>query len=1301
MTTLYNLSDIIGELIFNLFQPIHARLGTPLACVTSVLLLIILLGCKLLGPTIWKIILSWVNKETNSRPVGVKKYPEGKNNATRCYMTTREKYIGLVMVISIIIGLSIFIVKFNSTHVTYFTDYVERNNIPEGIFPLTEQQAASRSNYYKIISENGRVRRLEHCNSAGKLINHKNAWHQERPAAMELIYDESGNVKERIHWDSERRKIALLRFEPGFITFCRNTDNMGTMPTSAAMMTQVNMDSNDSPGIKKAAIDRYAIQREQSGDNKGIITRETYRSTYIPEEKLGLDGDGLLGRSYTLDDMGRQKNIDYLTLQDLASPVLGETQTGIGGYDLTYNKLGLVKKVIYHNKSKGRALNQQHWSEIRIKYNEQGNEIERSFYGVDGNPCLTNRRTAQIKTTYDADANHAYPIEYKYCGLDGKPQATTDCYAIKKCQYDKEGYWTEESYFDADGNACGDKSGTHRVVLKRENNGNKLILEHYDVHGKPCLNAKRYFRAIAEIDEEKRTSLFSFYGTDGRPLYRKDLKAHSLRLTFNGQGDIIEAENVPPTGENNPLPQGYYSRIRVMRDSWGNITKQCFYRRDALQHERKVFSISTTYDPSGNISTEKTIYEGNTEGFSLGQGYTMVKLSWDPKGNKIREEYRDSDGKTPCENEHGVACIRWEYDEEKRITRQYHYNRDQAPCAGEFGSHCHEWKTNAHGKKMQEMHYGNNDEPVFCRDGYFEVRRQWDQFGNLIEEAYYDTSGRPLLNANGIARLKLLYDKRGYIKSEDSLDTEGNLCVNVEGYARQTFQYDSLNRLIQKSFFAPNLQPCTGNEGYSIVKLEYDENGYLSREAYYGTNGLPCLNKKGYAAVAWQYNNQGEIIRESYTGLHNEPILCVEGYASILFTYNTAGLLLGKSYLGLTGQPCTNLDGEGGFRYIYENDTFITGIIILNTDNNEYAINEYSRVEYKYDNYLRATEAAYYTLSEGKKTAAQKDGYHRVTFCYDSRGNVIKERYYDAQRNPDKDINGCFGKDMQYDDRDRLVRECYLDADEKPVMLANGYAQIQYKYDNQSHISELHYLNASGDPCTSEGCASILFRHNQAGQVISKHFLDEKGDPCCNAEGYAQADLFYNDKGEQVEERHYALSDLQHKIPGSYIRSEYNDRGLVQKITYDVRNKETLSLPGEIREEQFTYDQNGKLTESAWYGADGNLCLNTDLQAARVTCAYNEQGELCEEAYFNTSNHRTMSAEGYSLLYLHRNKYGKVEEESYYDAGDFPCDRHGVGSMIIREWDKNGNIICESFFDSHDENLPISKRSNRSATTNN
>ena len=132
--------------------------------------------------------------------------------------------------------------------------------------------------------------------------------------------------------------------------------------------------------------------------------------------------------------------------------------------------------------------------------------------------------------------------------------------------------------------------------------------------------------------------------------------------------------------------------------------------------------------------------------------------------------------------------------------------------------------------------------------------------------------------------------------------------------------------------------------------------------------------------------------------------------------------------------------------------------------------------------------------------------------------------------------------------------------------------------------------NTLGSVIPWSGKAVSVRRKMKDEKVLEETFLDEAGQPTEVPEGYITVSYTYNSTG-QLETIQYrdANGNKQNCRSGySTVRQTWNRDGLLQRRTFlDVNGLNVNNLKG-VCEEEYIYDEEGRLTGTRQYDAAGN-----------------------------------------------------------------------------------------------------------------
>jgi hypothetical protein len=121
--------------------------------------------------------------------------------------------------------------------------------------------------------------------------------------------------------------------------------------------------------------------------------------------------------------------------------------------------------------------------------------------------------------------------------------------------------------------------------------------------------------------------------------------------------------------------------------------------------------------------------------------------------------------------------------------------------------------------------------------------------------------------------------------------------------------------------------------------------------------------------------------------------------------------------------------------------------------------------------------------------------------------------------------------------------------------------------------------------------------------------------------------------------------------------------------------------------------QGGREIERSFYGLDGELMVEPDYKFARQTRAYNSDGRLSEEAFYDESLNLIVSCEGYAKVKYSYDNRGNKTDVSYFGAdGQFMAygawdGWSGVARMVF-EYNEHGQTAVQYLFGGDGKLLP-------------
>ena len=150
------------------------------------------------------------------------------------------------------------------------------------------------------------------------------------------------------------------------------------------------------------------------------------------------------------------------------------------------------------------------------------------------------------------------------------------------------------------------------------------------------------------------------------------------------------------------------------------------------------------------------------------------------------------------------------------------------------------------------------------------------------------------------------------------------------------------------------------------------------------------------------------------------------------------------------------------------------------------------------------TSTSYVNL-DGVITEAIDMGYATVCRMRDDSGQVVEERYLDANGDPVARYGDYYGLSYEYDETSMVIT--YLDAESNPIKLSDGYSTIvRTQVDGRASDDFYYDLNGQQVQCSggyyglhreynSEGYAIKTYQRDMDGNIVSEQYFDTEGNP--------------------------------------------------------------------------------------------------------------------------------------------------------------------------------------------------------------
>lgn len=818
--------------------------------------------------------------------------------------------IAAAAVIALVLGTCWYVWDYNRIKVLYYKDYVEVWGVPKGIHKISSSSQKHTNNCFKFVEQKRRVLRVTHVNSKGNPVEYEAVKDNNKPIDQEITYNESGNVNRIKVKDRSGKVLYVKQYNDklNVVTF-HFDDEHNTPKVLTNLVETLDKYGRDDNFENKGRIACWWIDY----DENGFMERVRYRSL---DNEPAADEQGIYGRSYVRDEVGREKEIHFIGIDDAPS----STRWGLGITKWQYDEDDNWCHGYYLTvDGKPTVDTEGGISECKRTFDEYGNVLDWYYLDGYGKPMFSkSQKFAGTKHEYNKDGTirriSLLDIEANPMFVSGRGYG----FAMIDQEFDDNGYRTKISFLDPQGKPTETTEGNASRTFVNDAHGNAIEIWNYDINNRLCLNTDGYAGVKCEYDSLGNQTKIIYYGKDQKPcetksgtvgeLYEYDERQLIKSVSFLGK-------NLKPALNNNNI-----SIIKYDYDKRGNNTRMTFYEPDG-----KTLRLSR-------------------------EGTAGWKDSYDDNGNHLERQFFDTDGNPHMPSGIHYAKVKYTYDENGNLKSMKYYNLQDNLTSVVDGIAGYEYICDRRGNILEEKPIGTNGD---LTNGKLISKKKYDKFANVTENSLYDKNGAALNNQN-VHRYEYVYNSRNQLIEERHYGKDGNLVMSIpDNWAVQKNEFDNKGYRIKTFFYGTDNNPCNCDEGWSSATYEYDVFGNIIRQCFFGVDGKPTDPKDmvpvgiakydkwgnlvyvagqdgkenfivnpntGWAIARYEFNNHNNRISESYFDASDKPSKGKEGYHKALYKYDNLDRQIEISYFGENGEAISYL-GFHKQKITYEENT--------------------------------------------------------------------------------------------------------------------------------------------------------------------------------------------------------------------------------------------------------------------------------------------------------------------------------------------------------------------------------------------
>lgn len=761
----------------------------------------------------------------------------------------RRKAFCAFWIIGFILALLIGIAKawsYYFPHYSYYADYVERDNIPQGIHPLNKEERRLRSEHYRITEQFHNITRIERLNPEGN-PSQTPAGHgrEDRPASYELIYDTTAKketVLKHLCYDSHGKLIQERAFSGHSVLFFfpkQTHDGTSSIINGCAAFAMGPEDEFEHYRSKFRNINH--MEREVKN---GLVTHVYFKDIHDNDAP---DTHGVWGLQYERDDKGRICSVTYLNKdKQPCRDIHGAT-----GCRYEYSPDDELLSVTYVNKTDGReipAIGEWGWAKVRYTYAvADGNATTTELLSsVNPDNIISKVETEYknghatktvIKSASDSDTicvsynRDGYAQDVRHGDINGTPRPIHENVSRITYDYDDKANITSMHFYGPDFNTrCTPSLGFSAVWLKYKNN-RPVRIYLFDEKGHLHMKGSRMTHIVLGYDNKDNNDLEEYYDAEQR-LCRGPENYAIAKRKYDTLHNLC-SESYFDTHHTPCLNDKGYAKVEFTRDE-DRIIERYFDTENKPCNSVEGYAVCRRKTGSEPLPEWEDYYDTEGKRCCDRRGYAKVSRTYQ-NGNIVAESYEELDDNGELRPvQHGCAKVTFSRNEENGSMIESYFDSENRLCNNAAGYAILHRKTGSGELPEWEAYYEAPGKRCCDIQGHAQVRRTYKN-GALMEESYDELDGNGELRPvqHGWAQTRWTYDNDGNMLSMGFYDAVGNLYNHPDGYALDTWAYDSQGRLISEEFFDENQHPCISSEGYSRAVYRYDTAGNPLPPEYY------------------------------------------------------------------------------------------------------------------------------------------------------------------------------------------------------------------------------------------------------------------------------------------------------------------------------------------------------------------------------------------------------------------------------------------------------------------------------------
>lgn len=795
------------------------------------------------------------------------------------------------------------------TKYEYFVDMADCNGMPTGIIKISNDEANEHYRLYRFEYRKRMLQRVVYVDCDGNPQNHANTELADRPCIQELSYNNDElttiNCKDAtlrtlyiMHLSKDKLGADLKDEDENqaanFIFSSTSVDQGLSLMQQSAFLDRI---------LKTPSkISRYIYER----DEYGYITIKMFGRHNGDNDDISIDANGISDFKYERDSLHRVVRLYFLDSHgDCKTNNMGVAgkkyqydRSGnlvVAEYvdkygNLKYNEHHWAKAITkydnngywieerfygtdnkpcvaaygYHkiatattDKSETVSFYDTHlnptyslpWGEAPGGYsimtstrNKKGQIVEMQFKDSNGKLCYNQHHVAICKIEYNDMGLVSGVRNY---GIDKHPCSNINGYYYECSRYNQKGNEIEHSFYNIKEKPAQNNLGIHRILIKYDNTGQKMIEAHaYNSNNLP-LNCM-LFNGAAWIKlkyhgSSKWVSEILFYGFDNNPIETSVGAKVSCERDYDGQ---IRTYKYYDNNYKLCSNDNHCAIMKLDYNDMGMVTDRHFYdetNNPTLQSG--VFHVSLSYTKTGQVETI-CLYDTLQHLHVCPEGWAIQKYNYINGVVSSNSFYGENREPIEINGVHKNVC---EIDDCGYVLSHSAYNKEMRPTINtDISAHKVEYLYDDKKRIIGMNLYDSVRITPFVR-----IRAKYNQKGLPSETSAYNDRNEIVessLNL-GVAKILSEYDSQDRITFMCATNQKGNKMNTTYGYAEAHYFYtDNINEAVflDSQMKLTNNLSTPGSFAYYILflsetgeqlyakslRVSYDNNIEAVRDAY-------------------------------------------------------------------------------------------------------------------------------------------------------------------------------------------------------------------------------------------------------------------------------------------------------------------------------------------------------------------------------------------------------------------------------------------------------------------------------------